>query len=67
MTVDQSLDWCTGCETSVADEVNLPVNWKEGDPLPEGLTIHGTARERAAGRAPFAFRGPRGSQDRVML
>lgn len=61
------LDWCVGCETPVNEEINLPEDWKEGDPLPEGLTIHGTPRERHKGIAPFAFRGARGKQDRVKL
>lgn len=56
-------DWCDGCEIPVQKRVDLSEGWVAGYPLPEGLTVHYTARE---GRR-FAFRGDPYKQDRVYL
>jgi hypothetical protein len=63
MPAEASLDFCRGCETPENERVNLPEDWKAGDPLPEGLTVHYTSREGG----PFAFLGnPReGTRERV--
>lgn len=62
MTIDQGLDWCRGCASK--PQVNLPEGWQPGDALPDGLTLHTTARERANGKQPFAFIGPKHRQQR---
>lgn len=63
MTTDQSLDWCTGCAIPAAKQVNLPADFKAGDPMPENLTVHDTPRERKK----FAFVGNPRSQNRYYL
>ena len=57
MTADGSLDYCNGCAVMGSRRINLPEGWSEGDPLPLGLTVHQTPRERANGNKPFAFIG----------
>ena len=54
-------NWCRGCEIPGDKRINLPSDWKEGDPLPKDLTIHSTERDPRR----FAFRGVDYAQDRV--
>lgn len=52
---------CEGCDIPLDKRVNLPVDWKEGDPLPKGLTIHKSEKGF------FAFQGDPWSQRRIYL
>lgn len=55
---------CPGCNVlPLSARVTLPVGWKDGDPLPENLTMH---EERVGLNVRrFAFRGNHYAQDRV--
>lgn len=60
-TAEQSSNWCAGCASAPEDkQVNLPAGWTEGQPVPEGLTIHSTANDRRR----FAFIGEKHAQNR---
>lgn len=56
-------DWCAGCEIPERERVNLPSGWREGDTLPNDLTVHSSERDPRR----FAFRGDPHRQDRVYL
>lgn len=55
------LDWCEGCAERV--QKNLPEDWKEGDAIPDDVTVHRTAREIRR----FVFIGAKHKQKRHYL
>jgi len=55
-------EYCAGCAVPEGEKINLPAGWKDGDPIPENVTVHYSTVTRSH----FMFRGDPKYQDRVL-